>query len=577
MIIRSIALITAFMTTPVYLQAADSLPPKPDFEKRFDYVAWFEDALGKPSPNAYAEYARFMPGLQGSKVKEDAWPKFEGMISNPNAEPTLGPWDPAEHADWEASYQRTKETLAKFKAASRMDRFAAPTGLSRGREQFENLLMHARLPQLQMMRDCASGALEAAWRRDKDGVSPAAMQDSIESALRLARQLEQGRWVIEHVTASAIRAAAYRQVQWAFAHKVFTEKEAGGLQAVLRKIDGAPIENQRAVSGDAAAGFDRLQFVFGPQGGGGQSHVDPKRLQQVTGVSLGFNKMAFGSRIESDAAGCGEAMANVYRTAHSHFGRALSPKGIAPIHEAAEAALRLNQLMRAINPSDLSNFYATCLKLETQRRGTQTLVEIFAYKARKGKFPPKLSNLNKQMLTAIGNDPMSGKPFVYQTTDDGFLLYSVSYDEKDDQGAHREDWGMDGDFVFWPLPDSSKMVVAAKIKAAKPEAYTPLVKVTPEMVGKEITVVGRVTKVESRNSRQFRRIFIVTLDDAGAKLPLVYYAEVADALGAKQEIKAGLKIRAVARVDKDEKGALRLMLKDADSLVVEKTEDQPSP
>lgn len=577
MFIRTIAPAILLLSTPSYLLAADTLPPAPDFEKRIDYVAWFEDAAESPSPNAYSAYAKFMPGLQFSKVKEGDWPKFEGMITGPNAEPTIGPWAPAEHADWEASYQRTKETLVKFKEAARIEGFAAPIGLSRGRDQFENLMMHVKLPHLQMMREGAAGSLEAAWRRDKGGISAAVMQDSIETALRVARQMEQGRMVIEFLTASAIRARAYKQVQWAFAHKVFTEKEARAVQTMLRKVDGSAPSYRRAILGDAAGEYDKLQYIFGPIGGGGSPHVDPKRHQQVTGVSLGFNKMAFGSRIEADASGCATALAGIFTTAHSHLGRALSPSGIAPLHEATERASATNQLMRSLNLPDLSNYYLNCLKTETLRRGTQTMVEVFAYKGKKGKFPPKLSNLNKQMMTAIGPDPMSGKPFGYEVTGEGFLLYSISLDEADNGGEHREDWGYDADYTLWPLPDSSKTVVAAKIKGAAPSAYTPLAKVTADMIGKEITVVGTVTRVESKNSRQYRRIYLVTLEDAGTKLPLVYYADAAEALSAKQEIKAGLKVRVIARVDKDEKAGLRLMLKDANSLVVEKSEEQPAP
>ncbi len=575
MFFRMIASAIVLIATPVYLVAADSLPPKPDFEKRIDYVGWMEDNAAKPSPNAYSAYAKIMPGLQFSKLKDGDWPKFEGMITASGAEPTIGPWDPAEHADWEASYQRTKETLAKFKEAAKIAGFAAPIGLSRGRDDFGNLLIHVKVPYLQMMRDGAMGTLEAAWRRDKGGVSAAAIQDSIETALSVAKQLEQGRLVIEFLTAAAIRAAAYKQVQWGFAHKVFTEKEARGLQTMLRKVDGAAPSYRRAILGDAAAEFEKLQYVFGPIGGGGSAHVDPKRHQQVTGISLGFNKMAFGSRIEADASGCATALSGIFTTAHSQLGRALSPSGMAPLHEATERASALNQLMRSLSLPDLSSFYSNCLKTETLRRGTQTMVEIFAYKGKKGKFPPKITNLNKQLMTAIGNDPMSGKPFGYEINGDGFLLYSISFDEADNGGEHREDWGYEADYTFWPLPDSSKTVVAAKIKGSAPEAYTPLAKVTAEMVGKEITVVGKVTKVEGKNSRQFRRIYLVTLDDDGTRLPLVYYADAADALSAKQEIKAGLKVRVIVKVDKDEKGALRLMLKDADSLVVEQSEEKP--
>jgi len=64
-------------------------------------------------------------------------------------------------------------------------------------------------------------------------------------------------------------------------------------------------------------------------------------------------------------------------------------------------------------------------------------------------------------LTELPMDPYSDKPLVYKKTDDGFLLYSVGVNFKDDSGQiARDDEGKireyadEGDWVFWPVPKS---------------------------------------------------------------------------------------------------------------------------
>ena len=53
---------------------------------------------------------------------------------------------------------------------------------------------------------------------------------------------------------------------------------------------------------------------------------------------------------------------------------------------------------------------------------------------------------------------LSDKPLVYKKTDDGFILYSIGEDFKDDGGQiARDDEGKikryadEGDWVFWPV------------------------------------------------------------------------------------------------------------------------------
>ena len=574
---RTVLLSVVFVGVCAAGAIAQSLPPKPDFERRVDYVAWYDKAVGKPSPNAYDAYAKFIPGMIGGKAKEESFPKFEGMFSNPDAPEPPAPWDPKEHPDWEASYQRTQKILKDFESATQVKNWAAPSGLSTGRDSFDSLLMNRRLPYLTPLRQCARGLFEAAWRRDKDGVSKVRLQEAIAANLRLARQLDQGYSALEFLTGSAVREFAYDNAAWGFAHNVFAPADAAGLQKVIQEIDGRPVDARPAFAGEAAMAYDALQYVFGPLGGGGETHVDPARMKQVTGVQMGFNRAAFGSRIESNAAGCADGLAEAFAAMNSALGESWSARHLAPINQACEKAAGLNQLMRNMPPLGLMSVYRAGLRAETARRAGQLLVEVFSYKSRKNKWPPKLDNLNKKTTAAITDDPWSGKPFAYKIAEGKPLFYSVGDNGQDDGGKGATS-GPGGvipaeDWVFWPLVGSGKTVAAAKLKGAKAETITPLAKLA-EFDGREVTVVAKVVKVEGRPSRQHRRIYSVTLAEGATKATLVYYADTADALSAKQEIKAGLRVRVAAIVTKDDKG-VHLLLKDADHLVVEKDEGKP--
>jgi len=96
-----------------------------------------------------------------------------------------------------------------------------------------------------------------------------------------------------------------------------------------------------------------------------------------------------------------------------------------------------------------------------RQRGNAVVMAILAHEDAAESFPTALDRLDG--ATVI--DPLTGEPFIYRLTDDGFTLYSVGLDGDDDAGVHHPDWGRqrptfenpspepDGDYVFWPLPD----------------------------------------------------------------------------------------------------------------------------
>ncbi len=92
------------------------------------------------------------------------------------------------------------------------------------------------------------------------------------------------------------------------------------------------------------------------------------------------------------------------------------------------------------------------LRAEAQRRGLFVVLVVFDQWARTGSFVDSLDDLRG--IDALGDkriDPHTGMDFVYVQTRDGFVLYSVGPDLKDDGGRPFLSGTEKGDVVIWPL------------------------------------------------------------------------------------------------------------------------------
>ena len=54
------------------------------------------------------------------------------------------------------------------------------------------------------------------------------------------------------------------------------------------------------------------------------------------------------------------------------------------------------------------------------------------YKSREGRFPEYIAALVPDILAEEPVDPFTGDPFIYKLREDGFVVYSVGSNEKDD-------------------------------------------------------------------------------------------------------------------------------------------------
>ncbi|MBN2580539.1 MAG: hypothetical protein JXB10_16260 [Pirellulales bacterium] len=73
---------------------------------------------------------------------------------------------------------------------------------------------------------------------------------------------------------------------------------------------------------------------------------------------------------------------------------------------------------------------------ETQRQLTRLALALSAYKTEKGAYPDDLSALAPRYLPDLPPDPCTGGPWHYRRQGEGFVLYSVGQNQKDDGGKN---------------------------------------------------------------------------------------------------------------------------------------------
>lgn len=100
-------------------------------------------------------------------------------------------------------------------------------------------------------------------------------------------------------------------------------------------------------------------------------------------------------------------------------------------------------------------------RIKTDTEAFITITALQRYERQNGSYPQTLDALVQTgLLKKIPADPFSDESLVYRKTNEGFILYSVGYNFKDDGGIPGTDskgkktrWADDGDEVFWPVEE----------------------------------------------------------------------------------------------------------------------------
>ncbi len=120
-----------------------------------------------------------------------------------------------------------------------------------------------------------------------------------------------------------------------------------------------------------------------------------------------------------------------------------------PYYERGDELDRLDQYFAESTMSIMifmsvtTRFVRMQVALQASLLQTLIAVELEAHRQAVGDYPTHLTEINLAYLEELPSDPCSGQPFHYEKRDDGYLLYNVGTNGKDDGGKYDRGQGFD--------------------------------------------------------------------------------------------------------------------------------------
>jgi RNA polymerase sigma factor (sigma-70 family) len=125
--------------------------------------------------------------------------------------------------------------------------------------------------------------------------------------------------------------------------------------------------------------------------------------------------------------------------------------GKAPVKEVSQ---RLGDTLTCSFLLGNRRIHGAADRFEQVQRNLHVAFALAAYHAEQGRYPEKLDALAPAYLEEIPNDLFSGKALIYQPSAQGYLLYSVGVNGRDEQGHGADDTPPGDDLrVSMPLPE----------------------------------------------------------------------------------------------------------------------------
>lgn len=419
-------------------RAAAGPPPPPNPANPVNYVEWINQTFGGDiKGNAYDTYRQAYESIT----------PFEGDWKAV----TTGPWsDNQAVSDWLAKHRRA---LMRFREAAAMPACYFPMVLaeqapSGSRGQF---LITGGPPSLRPHREACKGLIADGYEAWQKG-DHLRLPNNALVVLRSGHHFDNNPILICRLAGTACCALGYKVLLRSLQ---LSDAPADLARQILPELEAAdpPCPGlESAVVVERLCTWDACQRVFVPGTKEGTWTVERESLEGLwRAADVPAETRAAASEID-------------YRQTLSQFNAyfdAVDEWMRLPYHQAAGRADDLGQIVKESKNalveafvSSLTDVRVMCERAAAYRRGTHLVFHVLVHQISTGDFPASLDEIKAADLAQLRVDPFSGRGLVYRKTADGFTLYTVGEDLKDDGGKHDEHWGMEGgDFVFWPVPE----------------------------------------------------------------------------------------------------------------------------
>ena len=241
---------------------------------------------------------------------------------------------------------------------------------------------------------------------------------SLETAFAVGKACEGSPYFIPFLTHLAIDSVTIEQILWLLPHTEFSDAQLARLQSTLRAIDPRR-EHLNVLFGERIFGIRLLgdPSLLGGPGSGFKSHLDLALLRNVAVPHII------------------ETMTEAVAATKLPWPEALDKAN--EIKEREEAIPLVLWLEAMAMPNQFTGFDAVA-------RGTARIwfadIALAAqrYRLANGRLPQSIDDMVPDFLPSIPLDLYTGEPLHYAPTDDGFVVYSVGADRKDDGGLLDE-------------------------------------------------------------------------------------------------------------------------------------------
>lgn len=302
-----------------------------------------------------------------------------------------------------------------------------------------------KLPHLTKIRQSVHLLkLEAMLAADDKDLNKAV--DAIHAMLAVGDSIRQEPLISSQLTRLSCHYYTFETLRYVFANTTLTEEQLGRLNTIFEnRIDpGAFARGLQCEYLTSATIFDR-----------------PDRVVEFYPDFLGIEKYVHGATrpLMKVAAMTGwtEADRNHYL---NRLGERIAISRL-PIYEAVPA-------MRAFENEEqrgkkwiptisgefsigLTNTVCAFGRDQVLSQFASTAIAVERYQLFASKFPDAITDLVPSFLSAVPQDPFDGKPLRYRRTENGFLVYSAGYNQRDDGGikpADNQDMYQTNDIIF---------------------------------------------------------------------------------------------------------------------------------
>lgn len=393
------------------------------------------------------------PGLDTKAIEEEA------------SQCSQRPWNASEHPHIVAWLKVNEKPLTIVAEATKRAHYFSPLLPNRAKKG-DSTLIGALMPGVQQCREMARILTARAMLRLEERRRDDAWQDLL-TCHRLARLVARGATLIEALVGIAIDAVAGKaDLAFLECARLKSEQIKNCLRE-LQKLPPLPSMADKVDFGERLISLDAI-VMFDREGaealGGNESNPLAKLFQRPTNwepvlryCNRGFDRMAKAMGEKDRAtrekelerlAKESEDLARKSRENKPGMLQLLFAKDSDKIVGDQIGSILIGLLIPAVSKAQ----YAAD-RCDQVQHNLYLAFALAAYQRDHGRYPKELAALAPKYLDKVPIDIFSGKPLIYRPSENGYLLYSVGVNGRDEEGQGYEDMPQGDDLsVRMPLP-----------------------------------------------------------------------------------------------------------------------------